>query len=649
MWQDYCAHHIQRGDVTAVVWGAPGAEGQSSGPGRGPAGDAGDACPDSSRYTAPAAAAAAAAAAGAGAAVVDAESLTRGRRSENPFVQQCDLVFPLPDGESPAGGARALEEQEEAERRAEAFVVRTLGEAFYYRARGPLSALVREPFLSSCVLNGGFSALALNAPSDQGNSFAILPGGVLVISLDRESFQTLGLPGEAAPTRPKGKSKRAGAGAGSTGGSVGVLGGGAGGTDRYVSAFDLSSKAFRPGKPLHDRVLSCLCGAPGSGVDDEQGVAADVVVCSWAEAGVDGGDLQAGGETAAGGRRKSGLSEQEVNSGSEEAAAAGAESTLAGNNGSASRKGWHGEGGRSDKQQKQRERKREREQWCREVTFPPGFSAQRVDLTPETRFFREACCPDLDFVRQGFAATTTNTTTTAADADLESGVQRTARASHPPPTLPPLPGPTKCRLVLDLFEWLGAVSCGLDAAVARDPSPPEPYLSEFETPRHLRYRRNRVVCRARLRGFLPPLAVARFVKAAASAAAASPTDIYDAKAGEELGQSLSSSASETGRLGRPQPDGSSWGSVTAWPFRDAPRAYPGADAPCAGEQRTKRSGGVGCRGRKDGSGGGRGEKGVAERSAKEWPVGGHGVYAVVACPGQTAVAYVSARCPGPGW
>lgn len=73
--------------------------------------------------------------------------------------------------------------------RAEAFVVQTVGKAFYYRARGPLSALLGEPFLSSCVLKGGFSALALNAPSDQGNSFAILPSGVLVLSLDRESFQ----------------------------------------------------------------------------------------------------------------------------------------------------------------------------------------------------------------------------------------------------------------------------------------------------------------------------------------------------------------------------------------------------------------------------------------------------------------------------
>lgn len=81
------------------------------------------------------------------------------------------------------------QEQLEMEKRAKAFVVRALGKMFYYRARGHLSALLREPFLGSYVLRGGFSALALNAPSDHGNSFAILPSGVLVLSLDRESFQ----------------------------------------------------------------------------------------------------------------------------------------------------------------------------------------------------------------------------------------------------------------------------------------------------------------------------------------------------------------------------------------------------------------------------------------------------------------------------
>lgn len=76
-----------------------------------------------------------------------------------------------------------------------ASVAERLGASFYYRVRGPLSALLKEPFLGSCVLNGSFSALALNAPSDQGNSFAILPGGTLVLSLDRESFQVCAFAG----------------------------------------------------------------------------------------------------------------------------------------------------------------------------------------------------------------------------------------------------------------------------------------------------------------------------------------------------------------------------------------------------------------------------------------------------------------------
>lgn len=96
MWQDHCAHHIQRGDVTAVVWGAPGAA-PADESGAGGAGD--DGCPESSRSTAAAPAQA-----------VDAESLTRGRRSENPFVQQCDLIFPLPDQDSVDGDAGALQE-----------------------------------------------------------------------------------------------------------------------------------------------------------------------------------------------------------------------------------------------------------------------------------------------------------------------------------------------------------------------------------------------------------------------------------------------------------------------------------------------------------------------------------------------------------
>ncbi|CAN0189466.1 unnamed protein product [Ectocarpus sp. 4 AP-2014] len=630
MWQDFSAHNTQRGDVTAVVWGAPGAS---------------PATGESTATVRPSSAAGA----------VDAEALTRGRRADTPFVQQCDLVFSLQDQDGESDGHDHGDTQEkqqnqlEMEKRAKHFVVRALGKTFYYRARGPLSVLLREPFLGSYVLKGGFSALALDAPSDHGNSFAILPGGVLVLSLDRESFQASTsesrLPGEAAATRPNGKGKRAGAGAGSTGGSVGVLGGSAGGPDRYVSTVDLSAKSFRPGKPLHDRVLSCLSNCRWVSGDD--GAAVDMVVYWCGSGGVGQGSGESGEVAEAGSSGTSEASGQAPEGFGQGAAALGRRP-----------KGECAEGEQEGQQS---------QQYCRDITFPPGFSAEKVDLAPEIRFFREACCPDLDFVGQGLAATTPtpvrwarrkgrkgieatafNSTPTAENLvdgsdDGGSDDQFTDRHRRLPPALASQPESAKCLLVLDMFEWLGAVSCGLDAAVRRSPSPPEPYLSEFETPRHLRYRRDRVVCRARLRGFLPPVAVSRFVDAAGSAAAgvaalASAEDsAADGRQHYESPHLLP--VRRVVRDKRQQrPDGCSWGAVTSWPFRDAPRAYPGADAPCAGGQRSKRGG------RKGRSGGG-GE----ERCAKEWPVGGHGVYTVVACPGETAVAFVAAKCPGPGW
>lgn len=489
-------------------------------------------------------------------------------------------------------------------------------------------------------------------------------------------MQTLGLPGAAAHTRPKGKDKRAGAGAGSTGGSKGVLGGGAGGPDRYVSAFDLSSKAFRPGKPLHDRVLSCLGGGgddlSGRGDNGTRSGVVDMVVCWWGEE--DG----AGKES----RRNSGLLGQEETSGDGKGAVA--VTNPAGScSGNENREGECMEEGPSEQQHRHQQREC-REQCCREVSFPPGFSAERVEITPDLRFFREACCPDLDFVGQGFADTASTATapppsTTGeegggralntdnigdgglianADSGISSELSR-QEVSHPiAHSLRPPPGTTKCRLVLDMFEWLGAVSCGLEGAISRNPSPPEPHLSGFETPRHLRYRRHRTVCRARLRGFLPPLVIARFVKASGLAAAGPATIVTGGDDSGADGRPQPSPSSSPFTLPvsharqHPQdqrPDGSSWGSVTAWPFQDAPRAYPGADAPCAGGQKSKQGGGKHRSSNKGGDGGRNGGRGVTERATKEWPVGGHGVYTVVSCPGETAVAYVSARCPGPGW
>ncbi|CAM9465951.1 unnamed protein product [Sphacelaria rigidula] len=592
----------------------------------------------------------------------------------------------MEDDDTNGGGQARLEQRHaEVKRRAEDFVRKQLGEqSFYYRARGSLSALLTQPFLGACVLEDNFCALALNAPSDHGNCWAILPGGILVLSLDRETFQacimkmfacahTLGLPGEAVRMRPKGNTKRAGAGAGCIGGGAGVSGGGAGGGDRYVSVFDMSSKAFRPGKPLHDRLLSCLAsiGFRPGGSEQQAGIGepasvvpaveVDMILCWW---GADGkGGIRGVRSNVAGGVAGSSTGSRESH----------------GNEGEGD--GVTGEG------QQQRQRKHGEEEEgvefrCREVTFPQGlFSVtKKIMLEPDIRVFHEACCPDLDWVGQGFipppppprrppgprvrgsSLTQTDSFRSQLLPDRRPFTSSNTTTSTTPKAAST--ATTKCRLMLDLFEWLGAASCGLEPQLRRSPSPPEPYLSSFETPQHLQYRQpaavaaasSRAVCRVRLRGLVPPPAVRRLAEAAGAVAAG---DVAACRGdeGENEGRGhgnqpenkSKTTSSHSNRQHGAVIDGCAWASLTAWPFRDSPRAYAAADAPCGGGERGKKKS---KRPSSDRSGGGRGGsyRGVSLRhAAREWPVGGHGMYTVVACPGETAAAFVSARCPGPGW
>ena len=113
MWQDFSAHHAQRGDVTAIVWGSPDAQASVEHESAAAAsGAAGSAPPSDTAAAAAATASAAASAAGGDACTpptsrwkVDAEALTRGRRADTPFVQQCDLIFPLADPDVEGCGA----------------------------------------------------------------------------------------------------------------------------------------------------------------------------------------------------------------------------------------------------------------------------------------------------------------------------------------------------------------------------------------------------------------------------------------------------------------------------------------------------------------------------------------------------------------
>lgn len=71
MWQKFPSHHSERGAVTAVVWGSPGIQGPRGAKDPSVAFD-----------------------------TLNAEELTRGRRAETPFIQQCDLIFPLPEDDA---------------------------------------------------------------------------------------------------------------------------------------------------------------------------------------------------------------------------------------------------------------------------------------------------------------------------------------------------------------------------------------------------------------------------------------------------------------------------------------------------------------------------------------------------------------------
>ena len=123
---------------------------------------------------------------------------------------------------------------------------------FYYTVRCPLSAVLAQDFINRYVRTKGTHRFyALSCPEEFSkpgtvypgrecqpfaNRFAILPSGKLVLSLDRETYQQLGLEGATPKYEKLGNSKD--------------------GERRIV--VDLSAPSFVPGKPLHDRVLWCF-------------------------------------------------------------------------------------------------------------------------------------------------------------------------------------------------------------------------------------------------------------------------------------------------------------------------------------------------------------------------------------------------------
>ncbi|CAM9864907.1 unnamed protein product, partial [Discosporangium mesarthrocarpum] len=132
---------------------------------------------------------------------------------------------------------------------------------------------------------------------------------------------------------------------------------------------------------------------------------------------------------------------------------------------------------------------------CLEVEFPTGFMSERVGLDPELRVFQGVRCPDVDFVGQGLVREADGGGTWGVEEGLvdrqgrdqgsrerlERGGDQVAGVG-----MEGTAGMVACGLTHDLFEWLGAVSCGLGAALEHS-LPLEPYVSAFKTPRHLRF------------------------------------------------------------------------------------------------------------------------------------------------------------------
>eukprot|EP01102_Stenamoeba_stenopodia_P019256 TRINITY_DN7222_c0_g3_i1.p1 TRINITY_DN7222_c0_g3~~TRINITY_DN7222_c0_g3_i1.p1 ORF type:complete len:331 (+),score=82.17 TRINITY_DN7222_c0_g3_i1:1045-2037(+) len=71
-----------------------------------------------------------------------------------------------------------------------------------------------------------------NAPIDRGNSIAIIPTGKMVLSVDKDTYEQLGLVGKKSRFGKKGQ--------------------------RYVIVLDLLSKQMKPGEKLYERVRWCF-------------------------------------------------------------------------------------------------------------------------------------------------------------------------------------------------------------------------------------------------------------------------------------------------------------------------------------------------------------------------------------------------------
>uniref|UniRef100_A0A8C5IB64 Ribonuclease P/MRP subunit p40 n=3 Tax=Passeriformes TaxID=9126 RepID=A0A8C5IB64_JUNHY len=104
----------------------------------------------------------------------------------------------------------------------------------YYLVRNlPIHELVAHEFIDAFVKKGSCYALAYKTKIDQDNTAALLPNGKLILSVDKDTYEELGLQGR--PSRYSGKK---------------VM--------RYIITVDLTDAGFHPESKKHNRVLWAL-------------------------------------------------------------------------------------------------------------------------------------------------------------------------------------------------------------------------------------------------------------------------------------------------------------------------------------------------------------------------------------------------------
>ncbi|XP_010893663.1 ribonuclease P protein subunit p40 isoform X2 [Esox lucius] len=113
-----------------------------------------------------------------------------------------------------------------------ASVIQTFSKYFLVKNL-PVYEFLEEDFLENVVRHGGLYALSYKTLIDQDNTIALLPNSQLILSVDKDTYEQLGLEGKASQYSHKCPM-------------------------RYVVTVDLTDKSMAPGGKRYQRVLSSL-------------------------------------------------------------------------------------------------------------------------------------------------------------------------------------------------------------------------------------------------------------------------------------------------------------------------------------------------------------------------------------------------------